>query len=43
MSDIILGYHRLKTSLFNMLKSIQRSTTRAKLEYPTVDVSFASL
>jgi hypothetical protein len=39
MPDLVLDYHRLKTPIDHLDLSI----TRAKLEYPTVDVSFAYL
>jgi len=39
MPDIVLNNHRLKTPIDHPDFSI----TRAKLEYPTVGVSFASL
>jgi len=39
MPDIVLDYHRLKTPIDHPDQSI----TRAKLEYPTVSVSFAYL
>jgi len=39
MPDLVLDYHRLKIPIDHLDLSI----TRAKLEYPTVDVSFAYL
>ena len=39
MPDLVLDYHRLKTPIDHLDLSI----TRAKLEYPTVNVSFAYL
>jgi hypothetical protein len=39
MPDLVLDYHRLKTPIDHP----DLSVTRAKLEYPTVDVSFAYL
>jgi hypothetical protein len=39
MPDLTLEYHRLKTPIDHP----DQSVTRAKLEYPTVDVSFAYL
>jgi len=39
MPDIVLDYHRLKTPIDHL----DFSVTRTKLEYPTVDVSFAYL
>jgi len=39
MPDIVLDYHRLKTPIDHP----DQSVTRAKLEYPTVNVSFAYL